>query len=251
MAELTAFSYRVQDSFLHRLDTRFKLLFLILLSITGLKAGFPQLFLPSAVILFLLAHIKQDIRILWKDLRYFFLFMMFIVLTRSVSLSGTSLFEFGLIIISQEGIWDGVLISWRLLLVVLLSLLFMSTTRPSDVRSAVAWSLDPLPWIPGKRIALMLSLVIRFVPMVFETAGEVGAAQRARGVENRKNPVYRLVKFVIPVSYRVFQNADNLATAMEARGYSDLRTSPALRCTKRDWAALVGVLCLCILLVWW
>lgn len=250
MAELTAFSYRVRDSFLHRLDPRFKLLFLIMLSIAGMKTCILDLCLLSAVILFLLTQIRPEARILWKNLRFFFLFILFVIFTRSVSVPGAPLFEIGPILLSREGMEEGMLVGWRLMVIVMFSLLFMNTTRPADVRSAVAWLLEPIPVFPGKRIAMMLSLVIHFVPMVFETAGTVNDAQRARGVENRKNPVYRLVKFVVPVSCRVFQNADNVALAMEARCYSDERTDPDLHANRRDWLALIGVVGLCVLVVW-
>jgi biotin transport system permease protein/energy-coupling factor transport system permease protein len=67
-------------------------------------------------------------------------------------------------------------------------------------------------------------------------------------VENRKNPVYRLIKLIIPVMRRIFEKADKLAVAMEARCFSEKQTNKALLSGKKDWIALFGVICLCILL---
>jgi len=73
------------------------------------------------------------------------------------------------------------------------------------------------------------------------------AAQRARAVENRKNPIYRLTKFVIPFIRRTFESADRLALAMEARGYTENRTQPQFSIRIRDWIALAGAAGFCCL----
>ncbi|PQP33481.1 energy-coupling factor transporter transmembrane protein EcfT, partial [Desulfobacteraceae bacterium SEEP-SAG9] len=89
--------------------------------------------------------------------------------------------------------------------------------------------------MPAKKVAVMMSLMMRFVPVIFNQAKETLDAQRARGVENRKNPVYRLTKFTVPLIRRTFENAEKLAVAMEARCYSDRRTDPELASTRKDW----------------
>jgi len=85
--------------------------------------------------------------------------------------------------------------------------------------------------------------------VIFQQAKETLDAQRARGVENRKNPVYRLVKLGIPVLRRTFERADKLASAMEARCYSENRTDSLLSSGVRDWISLVGVVCLCLIII--
>ena len=106
-------------------------------------------------------------------------------------------------------------------------------------------------FIPSKRIATMMSLVVRFIPVIFDQARETADAQRARGVDNRKNPIYRLKKLGIPLMRRTFERADKLAVAMEARCYSENRTDPGLYARSKDWAALFVVICLCIFIVIW
>jgi energy-coupling factor transporter transmembrane protein EcfT len=68
-------------------------------------------------------------------------------------------------------------------------------------------------------------------------------------VENRKNPVYRLIRLGIPLIRRTFERADKLAVAMEARCYNENRTDPELSATRIDWMALVVMILICGLVV--
>jgi energy-coupling factor transporter transmembrane protein EcfT len=109
--------------------------------------------------------------------------------------------------------------------------------------------LKPFPWIPAKRISTMMGLIVHFIPIIIEQAKKTTEAQRARGVENRKNPVYRLKRFGIPLMRRIFERADKLVLAMEARCYSENRTDSLLSSGVRDWIALAGVVCLCLIII--
>ena len=136
--------------------------------------------------------------------------------------------------------------SWRLAFIVVLGFTLISTTRPSEIKAAVQWFLKPVPFIPEQKVAIMMGLVLRFVPVIFDQAAETGEAQKARCVQNRKNPVYRLIKLGFPLMRRTFERADDLVAAMEARGFSENRTDPELTAHPRDWIALLVVTCLCI-----
>ena len=112
------------------------------------------------------------------------------------------------------------------------------------------WYLKPVPLIPEKKVAVMMGLILRFVPVILDQARETANAQKARAVENRKNPVFRLIKFGLPLIRRTFERADDLILAMEARAYTEHRTDPQLVAGKRDWIALmvVGLLCMALTL---
>jgi energy-coupling factor transporter transmembrane protein EcfT len=92
----------------------------------------------------------------------------------------------------------------------------------------------------------MLSLLIRFIPMILNQAIETAQAQRSRGIELRKNPVSRLVRFSIALMRRIFLDADRLVTAMRARSYSENRTPPEFSAEISDWVILSGVLVFCV-----
>ena len=249
MAELTAFHFHPGTSLLHTLDVRFKILSFVLISISSLKAYPLSLSILTLVIFYAILISYLRFKSILKELRYFFVLLVFIFAARAIFASALPATNFQQPAVAWQGIYDGALVCWRLLLVVLLGLIFVSTTRPSDIRTAVEWFLMPFPFIRGKRVATMMSLIMRFVPLILDQARETVDAQRSRGVENRKNPVYRLIKLIIPLMIRTFEKADKLAVAMEARCYSEKRTNKALSSNRSDWTTLFGVICLSLLLV--
>ncbi|QTA87519.1 energy-coupling factor transporter transmembrane component T family protein [Desulfonema magnum] len=249
MAELTVFGYRTGTSLLHILDSRFKLACLILISLASLKAYIPGLSLLILLLVFAIIHIRVSFISVLKEIQYFLILLTFVLIARALSTPGTPVIEFMGLTMTSQGLYDGILVCGRLGTVVLLGLIFVSTTRPSEIKAAVEWFLTPFPFIPAKRVATMISLVMRFIPTILNQAKETADAQRARGIENRKNPVYRLIKFTIPLMRRTFEDADKLIVAMEARCYSENRTDPELSSGKKDWIALLLVICLCILIL--
>jgi energy-coupling factor transporter transmembrane protein EcfT len=245
MAELTVFGFRQGTSLLHRLDVRFKLIFLVLISLSSLNAPVAGLSLLTLILVVALINIRVSLGSILRDLRYASVLLIFIFVARALSTSGSAIVEFKIISITREGLYEGALVCWRLVIVIITGLAFVLTTRPSEIKAAVAWILRPFPFVPAKRIATMMSLIVRFMPVIFQQAKETLDAQRARGVENRKNPVYRLVKLGIPILRRTFERADKLALAMEARCYSENRTDPQLASGIKDWIALFAVVFLC------
>jgi biotin transport system permease protein len=249
MAELNVLGFRSGCSLLHKLDVRFKLLILIVISLSSLKAFVPSLSLLTMVLMLALMSAGLSLKTALKELRYVFLLLLFVFVARSLTVPGSSVIEFKTVSVTREGLYEGAIVCWRLVIVIMTGLSFIVTTRSSEIKAAVEWMLKPFPWVPAKRIAIMLSLIVRFIPVIFEQAKKTAEAQRARGVENRKNPVYRLKMFGIPLMRRVFERADNLALAMEARCYSENRTDSLLSSSIRDWFALAGVVCLCLIII--
>jgi energy-coupling factor transporter transmembrane protein EcfT len=177
------------------------------------------------------------------------LLLLFVFIARSLSVPGSPVAEFKAVSVTREGLYEGAIVCWRLMIVIMIGLLFVLTTRSSEMKAGLEWMLKPFPWIPAKRIAFMMSLIVRFIPIIFEQAKKTADTQRARGVENRKNPVYRLKMFSIPLMRRIFEQADKLILAMEARCYSENRTDSPLASGVRDWIALVGVVGLCLIII--
>jgi len=249
LAELNVLGFHAGDSVLHQLDVRFKLVFLVVISLSCLKAFVPSLALLTIVLMVALMSAGLQLKTALKDLRYGFLLLLFVFTARSLSVPGSPVVEFKAVSVTQEGLYEGAVVCWRLVIVVMTGLSFVLTTRSSEIKAAVEWMLKPFPWIPAKRIAFMMSLIVRFIPIIFEQAKKTTDAQRARGVENRKNPVYRLKMFGIPLMRRIFERADKLVLAMEARCYSENRTDTQLSSGVRDWIALAGVMCLCLIII--
>lgn len=249
MAELNAFSYRHGSSVLHGLDVRFKLICLVLISLASLKAAAWALFLLTLILMAMIVHMGLPLKSVAETLGYVGILLVFVFFARALSAPGIPIVEFKILSLTREGIYDGAMVCWRLVIVILAGLSFVATTRTSAIKAAVAWLLGPVPFIPAQRTATMMSLTLRFIPVIFEQAKETVDAQRARGVENRKNPIYRLRKLAIPLIRRTFERADKLAVAMEARCYSGNRTDPVLSANRKDWLVLVSVICLCIIII--
>ena len=246
MAELTSFSYIAGHSLLHRIDTRFKIIFIIFLSLVSLNVYFRGLGLLSVLLSGVIFYARLPLASGFKELRYFLILLLLIFVTRVLSTDGTPVINLKYFTISMQGITNGVLVCWRLALIVILGFAFISATPPSAIKAAVQWLLKPVPFIPEKKVAVMMGLILRFVPVILDQARETAEAQKARAVENRKNPVYRLTKFGFPLIRRTFERADDLVLAMEARAFTEHRTDPELTADKRDWVALVVVCCLCV-----
>lgn len=249
MTELNVLGFHAGNSVLHQLDVRFKLLFLVVISIASLNAFIPSLALLTLVLMVALNHAGLPLRMALKDLRYVLFLLLFVLMARSLSVPGSPIVEFKGVTVTREGLYEGAMVCWRLVIVIMTGLSFVLTTRSSEIKAAVEWMLKPFPSIPAKRIAIMMSLVVRFIPIIFEQAKKTMEAQRARGVENRKNPVYRLKMFSIPFMRRIFERADKLVLAMEARCYSENRTDSLLSSGVKDWIALIGVVCLCLITI--
>jgi len=249
MAELTVFGYLPGNSRIHRLDVRFKLLCLVMLSLSILQTGFSGAGLLFCLLCLTIIRIRLSPAAVFREIRYFFVLLLFIFISRALSTPGHVFREFAGIRLTYEGLLDGTLVCARLLVIVLLGLCLVATTRTADIRAAVVRLLKPVPFIPEKRVGTMLGLMIRFIPVILNQARETAEAQKARGIENRKNPVYRLTRMVIPLMRRIFSDADHLVTAMEARCYSEDRTPPDFSVSRKDWMALMGTGIVCGFLI--
>jgi energy-coupling factor transporter transmembrane protein EcfT len=249
MAELTLFGFRSGHSVLHRCDVRCKILSLLFISMASLNVRVLALIILSGLIIILAIDCRLKFKPFLREIRYFLILMLIIVLARALSTKGTMAWKLYFLSISTQGLYEGVLICWRLFLVVLAGLLFVSTTRPSEIKAAVEWFFSPLPFVAGKRLATMLSLVLRFMPVILNQAKETAEAQRARCVEIRKNPLYRIKKMGFPLLRRMFENADRLVFAMEARCYNENRTDPDLCFRPADGVAILLISGLCGMLL--
>jgi len=247
MGELTTIGFKPGRSMLHRLDPRTKQLILMLLSVASLWGDVPFLATASIVMVLLFRLARLRVRRLLLEIRYFLFLLTFVFFVRAVSLND-QLFP----VVNVEQTVVALIVCWRLLLVVFMSVLLISTTRTGDIRAALVWGLKPLPFVNERVAATMVGLVVRFLPLILFQANEISDAMRARGIERRKNPVVRLTRFTITLFRRVFLRADELVDTMQARCYSEYRTLPELFFSKKDIvAAGVAMLVLLSALIPW
>jgi energy-coupling factor transporter transmembrane protein EcfT len=240
MDRLTMFEYTSKPGWLHRIDARAKLAGMVLLSLALLTAGPLPLMVASLVLAAALVRGPLPLKRLWQGLAWLAPLLLVVVAARALTETAGPHTEWGGVKISDSGLAQGFMFAWRLVLVAVLGVLLTATTAPSEVKAAVAWYLKPLPLVPAERVGTMLALLLRFIPLIFVQAGQTLDAQRARAVDSRKNPLYRLRCFALPFFRRTFLTADRIAEAMEARCYNDRRTPPQMVFTRIDGLFVCG-----------
>ncbi|MBW2514053.1 MAG: energy-coupling factor transporter transmembrane protein EcfT, partial [Deltaproteobacteria bacterium] len=248
MTTLTPFLYRQGNSILHVLDARFKIVLMVMFSLSLLHASPLGLSALTLLLALLFLHIRVPLLSVIAELRYFFILLLVVFTLRLILTKGDPLVTVMWISLSKQGAMEGAMVCWRLLMVVLLGFLFISTTRISAIKTSVQHLLAPVPFIPEKRLATMMGLIVRFIPVIFQKTHDISQAQKARCVELKKNPLYRLESFVMPLMRGVFQDADKLAMAMIARCYHENQPLETLAACKKDWLALASGGLFCILL---
>jgi energy-coupling factor transport system permease protein len=138
---------------------------------------------------------------------------------------GNLLFQWGWIEVYEEGIKQGLFISLRFFLLILMTSLLTLTTTPIEITDGLEELLGPLKKVkfPVHELALMMSISLRFIPTLMQETDKIMKAQSARGVDFTGGPVKDRVKAIIPLLIPLFissfKRAEELAIAMEARGY--------------------------------
>jgi energy-coupling factor transporter transmembrane protein EcfT len=239
VADLVVFRYLNRDSTLHRLDGRFKIACLVLFSVAASLANTPARFAILTLVLFAaLIWSQLPIASLVKELWYFSLIIVPGPVVQSFSIPGATILDLPFGTMSLEGLQSGLFFGWRLVVVIMLCVVITGTTPLSLLSKAVEWYLRPIPFVPAARIAMMMNLTFVFVPLVFDQAAEMSAAQQARCVGARRNPIKRMTFIALPLLVQTFRRADEMALAMESRCYSEEHTKAMFTTTINDWLVL-------------
>ncbi|MBO7740711.1 MAG: energy-coupling factor transporter transmembrane protein EcfT [Clostridia bacterium] len=218
------------NSILHRIDPRMKLLisFMFIAMIFG--ASTLLTLLVVATLTFLLPIIgkipmKTMIKGI-KPLRWVVLIMTVIFIINGEGEGYHVIFEWKFITISWEGIIKAFCVSIRIVvLVASVSVLLSYTTSPIALADAIEHLLAPLKYVkvPVHDFAMMITIAMRFIPILIEETDKIMSAQASRGADFKNGSLIKRAKALIPVFIPLFissvRHADNLATAMECRCY--------------------------------
>ena len=99
------------------------------------------------------------------------------------------------------------------------------TTKPLDLTLGIEYILTPLKplHVPAHEIAMMISIALRFIPTIIEETMRIMNAQKSRGVDFEEGKlsekITAIVSLIVPLFSVSLIRADELANAMEARGY--------------------------------
>ncbi|MFJ7748287.1 cobalt ECF transporter T component CbiQ [Peribacillus sp. NPDC097295] len=219
--------YVPADSVVHKMDPRAKLLLVFLfVCVIFLANNVVSYALLAAFTVLLIVLSKIPLRYLYNGLKpilflIIFTFLLHIFFTKE----GELLFDFGWIEIYEGGLIQGLFISVRFTLLILVTSLLTLTTTPISITDGMEELLGPLKkWkMPVHELALMMSIALRFIPTLMEETDKIMKAQTARGVDFSSGPIKDRVKSIVPLLVPLFvssfKRAEELATAMESRGY--------------------------------
>lgn len=219
--------YLQGDSWIHKLDPRTKLIgtfafvLVIFLANNWITYG---LLIAYTLIALLLS--KIPLGFFWKGIKPLIWVILFTVALQILFTSGGDVyFQWGFIQVTSEGIINAIFIFLRFVLIISFSTLLTLTTPPLQLTDAIEAVMRPLAVVkfPVHEVALMLSIALRFVPTLMDEAQKIMNAQRARGVDFGEGNLFEQMKAIIPILIPLFvsslNRAEDLATAMEARGY--------------------------------
>lgn len=252
LTSITIGQYLPGDSVVHRLDPRTKLgvsfAFIIMLF---LVQSFAAYFWLAALVLLLAKVAEIPLRMLLKGLRPLtFIIVLTLILHIFTTRGGTTLWQWGILRVDSYGVWQGLLLAFRLVLLVAATSLLTLTTSPISLTDGLERILRP--WqrlgLPAHELAMMMTIALRFIPTLIDEADKIMRAQKARGadfdsgglVQRAKN----LLPLLVPLFISAFRRADELAMAMEARAYRGGQNRTRLRelqMTALDvWAILLS-----------
>ena len=219
--------YLQGDSFIHRLDPRTKFLatFLFII-IVFLANNWLTYFILAIFTMIALLASKIPMSFFWNGVKPLLWVILFTVVLQMVFTTGGDVYvEWAFIKITSYGVINAIFIFLRFMFIIFISTLMTLTTPPLQIADAMESIMKPLGKIgvPVHEIALMLSIALRFVPTLMDEAQKIMNAQRARGVDFGEGNLFEQMKAIIPILIPLFvssfNRAEDLATAMEARGY--------------------------------
>lgn len=243
--DITIGQYYPADSVVHHLDPRVKLMgtivFLISLFLFDGFVGYivATLFLGGAIWLS-----KVPLKFMLKGLKAVFMLLAISVLFNLFLTDGVVVVQIWKIKITREGIRLAVFMAIRLVYLILGSSLMTLTTTPNNLTDGMEKALAPLRRfrVPVHEISMMMSIALRFIPILLEETDKIMKAQQARGADFESgNLIQRaksMVPILVPLFLSAFRRANDLAMAMEARCYrgGEGRTKmKPLQYQKRDY----------------
>lgn len=228
LKDITLGQYFPVDSIIHRLDPRYKIVMIMLYmimifsgdSIICLGIGFVYTALAVALT-------KISLKVYFKSIKPIFPFLLFTALLNILFIrDGDIYFHWKFIEITSGGINTSVFMMIRIILLLAGTSVLTYSTSPIVITDAIERLLNPLKKLkfPVHELAMMMSIALRFIPVLIEETNKIISAQKARGAEldsgNIITKAKNLIPILVPLLISSFRRAEELATAMECRCYN-------------------------------
>lgn len=249
------------DSFFHRLEPRIKigLIIVYVVSLFFLKSGWGYLIMTGFTATVIVVS-RLPLKAMMRGLRPLYFILAFTLLLHIFfTKGGTVLFQWKKISIESAGLVSGLLMTWRLVLLVVTSSLLTLTTSPIALTDAIEGLLSPLKpiGVPAHELAMMMTIALRFIPTLLEEAEKIMKAQMARGADFESGNLFKraksLIPLLIPLFVSSFRRADELALAMEARCYRGGKGRTRMKVYRilwADWLTLGAFISAMVVLIW-
>lgn len=259
--------YVPYQSPIHKLDARLKLLGVILLMVcvflsfnhtleVGPVTNFSMTFLMDGIMLIicitLLGMTRTSILDVLRSLKSLWIMIVFLLLIYSIMPTSQAVLPLAFEVKAWgwQVYWDSFAqagkILLRLIMMIMLTMVLTSSTKPLDLTYAIEWYLTPLKifHFPAHEIAMTISIALRFIPTLLEDTERIMKAQESRGVSFSAGGLFKKVKalisLIIPLFVSAFNRSDELADAMECRGYDPSAKRTRYRLMRFGWGDLVG-----------
>lgn len=236
MTKMTLGKYMPYNSPIHKLDPRVKILTLIFLMVP-IFLSFPNpetsfiLYGVMAIVIYIIMRMSHvRLSMIFKQLKALWVMMLFVSILNILFIKDT---KYGFIAIGNQGfiiavkaLYDTLYIIIRLVLMVSLTTILTATTKPLDLTFALEWYLTPLKvfHFPTSEVAMTMTLALRFIPTFLEDTERIMKAQSSRGVDFEHGKLMEklraMVSLIVPLLSSAIHRSDDLADALEARGYN-------------------------------
>lgn len=259
--DITIGQYYPADSMIHRLDPRVKLMAVILYVISLFSfRGIWGFVLVTLALVGIIKLSRVPVRFMVKGLRAIVVILLITAAFNLFLTPGETLFSVWKLTITKEGLKSAVFMAIRLIYLILGTSTLTLTTTPNQLTDGMEKALRPLNKIhvPVHEVAMMMSIALRFIPILIEETDKIMKAQIARGADFESGNLIKkakaMVPLLVPLFISAFRRANDLALAMEARCYNggEGRTKmKPLKYKKRDivsYGVMLGYIVMVILL---
>lgn len=226
LSDITLGQYFPARSLMHRADPRLKICLIIFSIILIFSAGnFFSLALAVGYVLLGIALSRTPFKLYLKSLKPVLFIIVFTAVLNIFYGTGEPLWQWGLIKITRNGLLNSLFVSIRIVALILASSVLTFTTSPTQLTDAIERLLKPLALLklPVHEFAMMMTIALRFVPLLLEETDKIMSAQKARGADMESGGLIQRIKaltpVLIPLFVSAFRRAFDLATAMESRCY--------------------------------
>ena len=258
MSDVTFGKYYPSESFVHKMDARAKLVLLILYIVTiFVVKNFYGFLCVAAFLASALIAARIPVTKILKSVRAVLFVILLTVILNVFFYTGktqTVIWSFKFIKITQEALVFSAFMAIRLVLLVVGSGLLNLTTTPVALTDGIESLLSPLKVIkfPVHELALVMSIALRFIPILASEADRIMNAQKARGADfesgNLISRAKAMIPVLVPLLVSAFRRADELGDAMDARCYSGSNVRTKYKKSKFTYRDVVGALLMLVAL---